>query len=401
VTETGQRSAPGSRTSVARFTLPSAGLVDGLSAVSGTGSRAQAAAAACATLLALPGVRGAAVVQRDAEDAVVLGSAGYPCGDMGPGARLPLSAGLPVTEAVRTRRPVVVGQGPSWAAVPLGRGGMSGALLVSLVVGPPVGPDLAALEQLAAAVGDALARAHDGERSAGDLVAPGGRPQCAGLEVAVRRLPHDGRGSGDVLLAVPDGRGGSVLLVADVCGSGFAAALLAGAVTTAAVAAVAAGAVRPVALLEAVEQAVRPLVPPGSFVTALAGHVRGGVVELASAGHPPPVVLHPDGAAAQPLSLIPGPPLALEVPDARADALTPAVTRLPDGAVLLLHTDGLVERRTPDGVRAVDVALLAAGLGTRDLEGLADQVLARADAAGDVADDVGLLLVRRDSALRA
>ncbi len=96
--------------------VPSAVLVDALSALAGAGDRLAVAEATLPLLVELPGVRAAAVVERAGPDVVVQGSAGYGCGDMGPGARLPLDAGLPVTEAVRTGLTVVPG-GPAGPCV--------------------------------------------------------------------------------------------------------------------------------------------------------------------------------------------------------------------------------------------------------------------------------------------
>lgn len=84
--------------------LPVRVLVEALTQLAGAGDRLDVAEAALPLLLGLPGVRAAVVVERSGPDVVVQGSAGYDCGDMGPGARLPLDAGLPVTEAVRTDR---------------------------------------------------------------------------------------------------------------------------------------------------------------------------------------------------------------------------------------------------------------------------------------------------------
>ena len=61
---------------------------------------------------------------------------------------------------------------------------------------------------------------------------------------------------------------------------------------------------------------------------------------------------------------------------------------------MLLHTDGLTERRGPDGVRLLDAASLARGL-PAGLEAAADALLAAADAVGPAEDDVSVLLARR------
>ena len=127
--------------------LDDALVLDVLSRLAGAGSAADVAAAVLAPLVELDGVRAACVVVRDGEDAVVVGSAGYDCDSMAPGARLPLGAGLPVTEAVRTGRTVVQGTGPSWAAVPSGRV-RRGALLLSLTDPPPGDEPLRRLERI-------------------------------------------------------------------------------------------------------------------------------------------------------------------------------------------------------------------------------------------------------------
>jgi serine phosphatase RsbU (regulator of sigma subunit) len=61
---------------------------------------------------------------------------------------------------------------------------------------------------------------------------------------------------------------------------------------------------------------------------------------ICTAGHPPPILAPPDGQA-QPLELEPGPPLGV------AQDLKRSTTgfRFPPGAMLVLYSDGLIERR--------------------------------------------------------
>lgn len=379
-----------------RTTLPAAGvptgvLVEGLAALAAAGTRLEVGEAALPVLLGLPGVRAAAVVARTGSDVVVQGSAGYDCGAMAPGSRMPLDAGLPVTEAVRTARTVVRGPGPSWVAAPFRRR-RAGALLVSLDAPPP--EDTGPVEVLARAVGDALDRVHGTELALADLaLLTAGAVSAAdvdpsldpALEVAARSLPRDGVAGGDVLLALPDGRDGSWLVAADVCGSGPAAAVLARSVTTA-VRALAQHCSGPAALLTELERCLRPVVGPGAFVTALVVHLGPRGAHAASAGHPVPLLLQPSGARA--LVVPAGPPLALETGE--GDTPEQVALDVVPGSLLVLHTDGLVDR---DGARGTDpLRLLPTGLtGPADV---LEQVLAAAARAGAATDDAAVLVAR-------
>ena len=188
-------------------------VVEVLAALAGADSSAAVAAAPLPLLLEVPGVRAAAVVVREGAQVVVLGSAGYGCGSMAPGGVLPLDAGLPVTEAVRTGRPVAQGTGPAWVALPFPRGRGAGALLLSLDAAPP--DDLGRLDRVTRALADALSRASAQEQATAAYaavtaqLAPRPSPAAEGWEVAVRSLPHAGAVGGDTVLHLPDGRGGS------------------------------------------------------------------------------------------------------------------------------------------------------------------------------------------------
>ena len=376
------------RTAAPPVDLPALVLVHGLSALVAAATVADVAEAVLPLLVAVPGVRAGAVVTRDGADVVVQGSAGYECGTMSRAQRLPLGAGLPVTEAVRTARTVVMGAGPSWVAAPFRRR-RSGALLLSLDGAPP--QELAPLEALALAVGDALQRVHDAARAGAPRT---GAPALCdldpdldpALDVAARSLPADGAASGDVLVAVPDGRDGTWLVAADVCGSGPGAAAVARSVATA-VRALAPHGSGPAALLADLERSLRPVVGPESFVTVLAVHLVGDGATLASAGHPPPLLLGPTGAQA--LAVPVGPPLALAT--GRDDVPQEVAAALPPGALLLLHTDGLVDRT---GARSTDpLSLVPAFVGQDPSEVVAD-VLAAAERIGPAADDAAVLVAR-------
>ncbi|MGW3552763.1 SpoIIE family protein phosphatase [Streptomyces griseoincarnatus] len=112
------------------------------------------------------------------------------------------------------------------------------------------------------------------------------------------------------------------------------------------------------------------------------------------AGHPPPLLRHPDGSA-EPLEL-PGGVLLGVQPD--ADYPVTELTLEP-GSVLALYTDGLVEVPGSDiaaGIETVRTCLAVSR--TDSMEELADRVLGAARRAEDRPDDVALLLTAYDPA---
>ncbi|MEU9034922.1 SpoIIE family protein phosphatase [Streptomyces sp. NPDC048352] len=114
---------------------------------------------------------------------------------------------------------------------------------------------------------------------------------------------------------------------------------------------------------------------------------RTGRARIANAGHPPPLVRRPDGTV-ETLGGGLGVPLGVGgVPFAAAEA------DLPDGAVLALYTDGLVEARGQDIEAGLDALREQLAAVEGPLEREVDRVLAalRPDAA---TDDTVLLLAR-------
>jgi anti-sigma regulatory factor (Ser/Thr protein kinase) len=107
-----------------------------------------------------------------------------------------------------------------------------------------------------------------------------------------------------------------------------------------------------------------------------------GELWFSAAGHPPPLVLGPDG------------PRFLEggrsVPIGASD---PAVFReanavLPPGSSLLLYTDGLVERRDEALDRGLENLAAVAGAGHEGLDALCERVIDAVLARGEPGDDV-------------
>ncbi|MFH9088063.1 SpoIIE family protein phosphatase [Streptomyces sp. NPDC017673] len=108
---------------------------------------------------------------------------------------------------------------------------------------------------------------------------------------------------------------------------------------------------------------------------------------VARAGHPPPAVVTPDGMVRF-LDVPAGPPLGLGGLPFEA-----METELPEGSLLALYTDGLLEARDHDIDEALDKMFIALGRPAESLEAVCDRVL------GDLLshrpdDDIALLVAR-------
>ncbi|MFH8681824.1 PP2C family protein-serine/threonine phosphatase [Streptomyces lydicus] len=114
-------------------------------------------------------------------------------------------------------------------------------------------------------------------------------------------------------------------------------------------------------------------------------------IAYSSAGHPPPALLHPDGTV-ELLDRATDPPLGARPEHVdRPEATVPFT----DDAVLVLYTDGLIERRRED----IDIGLarLAGSLARHwgaDAETLADALLAELLPPGGATDDTALVVIR-------
>lgn len=264
--------------------------------------------------------------------------------------------------------------------------------------------DVAFLEDLArriaTAVGNAL-RYREQRETALTLqrsLLPSALPQLPGLGVAHRYLPGTAGAEigGDWYDLIPLTRGRVGLVIGDVMGRGIAAAAVMGQLRAA---------VRACALVEDSPSAVLALVDAAmsslgqtSLTTCLYGVFDPATrrLRVASAGHLPMLVVHRDGGGEY-VELDPGPPLGVAgYPPSEVEV------ELPEGAVLLLFTDGLVEGReqpVESGLLALrnavaDLAELHPGP-TRswDVEALCDALLRCMGRDGRPDDDSALLAV--------
>ncbi len=116
-----------------------------------------------------------------------------------------------------------------------------------------------------------------------------------------------------------------------------------------------------------------------------------GLLTYASAGHPPPFIVAPDGST----TFLDGGRATLLGANGSDARRSSAVVTLAPGSTLVLYTDGLVERRGESIQVGMDrIAVAAIGSSGDGLEGLADSLLeACLDPSGH-ADDVALLVLR-------
>lgn len=330
---------------------------------------------------------------------------------------LPLDAQLPLAEAVRTRSPLwlegageIFGRYPRFAEVrpqaqaaallPLSNGGEPlGA--IGLVFDTPRtfgSADRDYLLTLTRLCGEALGRArryqteHDLALTLQRALLPSGLPHTEGIELAVRYLPTaDGAAAGgDFYDALELTAGRVAIAVGDVVGHGPDAAAAMGQLR---------GALRAYALEGRSPARVLQLLSryaddvPGARGATVAFAVIDPVareVRYAAAGHPPPLLITPDGAARF-LDAARGVPLDRAFGHVYVDA----GAALPEGSTLVLYSDGAIERRgeTLDaGLARLSAA--ATVVGPVEPEALATQLIEALLAGADRADDVALLVAR-------
>jgi GAF domain-containing protein/anti-sigma regulatory factor (Ser/Thr protein kinase) len=193
-----------------------------------------------------------------------------------------------------------------------------------------------------------------------------------GVELASRYLPASGESlGGDWYDAFMLPAGHIALVVGDVVGHGLEAAAVMAQLRTA-VRAYAADGHAPAETVERVNRLMWQLGP--TAMTTLAFVVIDSVgesLELVNAGHPPPLVIAPDGEASY-----------LPLQGGLALGVSPLVTYqcarhpFPTGSAVVLYTDGLVEsRRNAIDVGLEQLRLIASGAG--DLESLCTSITDR------------------------
>ncbi|MFI6335605.1 SpoIIE family protein phosphatase [Streptomyces sp. NPDC050535] len=256
----------------------------------------------------------------------------------------------------------------------------------------------AVLTSLGGLIAQALARAllYDAKlRLAHGLQAallPHSLPSVPSIEAAARYLPAtQGMDIGGDFYDLVLSQGRAAAVIGDVQGHNVTAAALMGQIRTAVRAYTTVG--QPPE--EVMRSTNRLLIDLGSELFASCLYLRldpaRQVAVMARAGHPPPLLLRPDGKV-RVLDLAGGPLLGI---DASATYPTTEVPLTP-GSVLALYTDGLIESPGVDIEDALaDLGRQLAEKGGQPLDVLADSLVQPEGAATqERPDDVALLLLR-------
>ena len=292
----------------------------------------------------------------------------------------------------------LAGQGNALAVLPLLANDVSGVLAVSYPSLHIFGDDEQALLQtvgVLAARALARGRRYDAEHQAAvafqRAALPDALPEVDGASVAARYRPatHGATVGGDWydVLALDEDR--VLLVVGDVVGHGMVAAAAMGRLRTAFQTIVPFSA-EPGSMLQAIGQQVGAI--PDAFCTTVVAavlHLGTGELLWSRAGHPPPLVVGAGGPVLLDAPCLP--PLGIT-----ADAPGPVHRHVLDrGDVVVLYTDGLVERRTESldqGFRRLGA--VAEQLLDLDPEELSDALVEALVPLEDQTDDLAVLVVR-------
>ena len=224
---------------------------------------------------------------------------------------------------------------------------------------------------------------------------PDSLPQVPGIAVAGRYLPAraEARVGGDWYDAVALDGDRLAVSIGDVAGHGIQAAALMGRLrdslrTSALEGSDAATATERVDRLFLSQNGQSDLIATSIFMVVERG---GSRVDFASAGHPPPLVVRPDGSAAY---LNEGRSLPLGVGENGYRRQSAGATPVDPGSVILLYTDGLVERRDAgldEGLARLERAARGA---SREPGAFCDDVIERMLGGEGPADDVAVVAIR-------
>lgn len=289
----------------------------------------------------------------------------------------------------------------AWAFLPLlSSGHPIGCLLLAYNAPHPfTAAERSILTPLAGLIAQALDRArlydaqHNLAHALQQTLLPHALPTVTGLDVAARYLPasHGMDIGGDFydLIRLTDTTAAAV--IGDVQGHDMTAAALMGQVRMAVHSHATAGAA-PDQVLARTDRDLADL-NASRFVSCLYAHLdlARHQVTLASAGHPPPLVRHPDNRT-HPVDIRPGPPLGIGVGTPSYPLTT---LSLAPETLLALYTDGLVENPGTDIAQTITgLAHHLGEAGDLPLHQLVDSLVRHTRSTSRHTDDIALLLLR-------
>jgi serine phosphatase RsbU (regulator of sigma subunit) len=219
---------------------------------------------------------------------------------------------------------------------------------------------------------------------------PARRFELPGLQLAARYVPGAQEGVGGDwydAFALPSGHTG--IVIGDVVGHGLRAAVVMGRIRSA-LRAYALESNDPADVLSRLDRKIS-IFEPGAMATAIYVVIEPSLesMHLSVAGHPPPLMAEPDRAA-EIVAVRPDLPLGADPRRARRRITLP----FPPDALLLLYTDGLIERRG----QTLDVQLdrLRAAVTAAPAETVCARVMSTLIGGEPAVDDVAVLATRRN-----
>jgi anti-sigma regulatory factor (Ser/Thr protein kinase)/putative methionine-R-sulfoxide reductase with GAF domain len=235
---------------------------------------------------------------------------------------------------------------------------------------------------------DALDQEHRSAVALQRSLLPERLPDVAGLDVAARYLPSIDEVGGDWydVIELPGGFVG--LAIGDVAGHGVRAAALMGQLRTG-LRAYALEGQPPGETLKRLDRLLQSIRGRGMATAAYAlFSLETGSLQIASAGHPPPVLVSAAGEASL-MELVAAPPLGtLPYPTHREVEMT-----LGPGETILMYTDGLIERRGEALTTGLERLRAAAGIAA-SAEEICQRVIDALVPALGAPDDVAVVALR-------
>jgi GAF domain-containing protein/anti-sigma regulatory factor (Ser/Thr protein kinase) len=287
----------------------------------------------------------------------------------------------------------------SFLFVPLVSGGRTNGLVITSFAEPvSLGDeDRAFVETLASQAAQALdrARSFESERTIAETlqrsVLPASLPTLPNVQLAARYLPGtdevDVGGDWFDAILFPTGRLG--LAVGDVVGKGVQSAATMAQLRNA-LRAFALDQMKPAATISRLNRLTEEIAE-SAFATVVYAVLEPdtGVCRFTSAGHPPPLLVHPDGSA----EYIEG-GRGLPLGTGASVRYRQATVELPVGSTVILYTDGLIERRSESIDEGLERLRIAAETAPGDPERLVEHVLEHVAGSEGRGDDIAVLAVR-------